>query len=201
MQKAIDKQQKLTIKNFFMELGQEYLDTVIKRVKYYKDLGDKTFAQLDSDEDFHYRPNEESNSIAMIIQHLSGNMVSRWTNFLTEDGEKDWRNRDDEFDIHSYSKQQLIEIWNKGWACYLNSLESLQADDLLKTIFIRNETMTAIDAINRQLAHYPYHIGQILFLGKIIKNEGWKNLSIPKGASQQYNQSSQVKDPAKNFSR
>jgi hypothetical protein len=181
-----------------MNIGQEYLSTVIKRVKYYKDLGEKTFAQLD-DKDFHWQPSSESNSIAVIIQHVSGNMLSRWTNFLTEDGEKGWRDRDDEFGVHSFSRQKLIEIWNKGWDCFLNTLDSLKADDLLQTIYIRKESMTAIDAINRQLAHYPYHIGQIVYIGRMIKNENWKNLSIPKGTSQQYNQGDHVKDPARKF--
>lgn len=179
-------------------LGEEYLSTVIRRVKYYKDLGEKTFAQLE-EKDLHWQPSSESNSIAVIIQHVSGNMLSRWTNFLTEDGEKEWRQRDDEFEIHSYSKHQLIDLWDKGWKCFLDTLESLTADDLLKTIYIRQETMTAIDAINRQLAHYPYHIGQILYIGRLIKNENWKNLSIPKGHSQQYNQSEGIKDPAKKW--
>jgi hypothetical protein len=180
-------------------IGKEFLSTVIRRLKYYKELGDKTFEQL-NDEDFHYQPNQESNSIAIIIQHIYGNMLSRWTNFLTEDGEKEWRQRDDEFEIHSYSKQQLIELWEKGWACFLNTLESLKEDDLLKTIYIRKEPLSAIDAINRQLAHYPYHIGQIIFIGKIIKDRNWKNLSIPRNQSQLYNATSIVKDPAKKFS-
>jgi uncharacterized protein DUF1572 len=180
--------------------GKEYLDTVIARVKYYKHLGEKTFEQLE-EKDFHWQPSSESNSIAVIIQHLTGNMLSRWTNFLTEDGEKDWRQRDDEFEVHSYSKQQLMDIWNKGWDCFLNALDTLSDDDLLKTINIRNEPMSAIDAINRQLAHYPYHIGQVVYIGRMIKNEKWKNLSIPKGASKQYNMGDQTKDPAKNFSR
>jgi Protein of unknown function (DUF1572) len=180
-------------------IGKEFLSTVIRRLKYYKELGDKTFEQL-NDEDFHYQPNQESNSIAIIIQHIYGNMLSRWTNFLTEDGEKEWRQRDDEFEIHSYSKQQLIELWEKGWACFLNTLESLKEDDLLKTIYIRKEPLSAIDAINRQLAHYPYHIGQIIFIGKIIKNRDWKNLSIPRNQSQLYNATAIVKDPAKKFS-
>jgi hypothetical protein len=179
-------------------LAKEYLNTVIRRVKYYKDLGDKTFSQL-KEADFHYQPNEESNSIAVIIQHVSGNMLSRWTNFLTEDGEKEWRQRDDEFSIHSYSKQQLLETWEKGWRCFLDTLESLQEDDLLKTIHIREEQLSAVDAINRQLAHYPYHIGQIIYIGRLIKNHEWKNLSIPKGHSQQYNQSDAIKDPAKRY--
>jgi hypothetical protein len=182
-----------------MSLGTEYLQTVIRRVKYYKDLGDKTFQQLASDMDFHYQPNEESNSIAVIIQHMTGNMLSRWTNFLLEDGEKEWRQRDDEFTVHDYSKQQLLEIWEKGWKCFLDALGSLKEDDLLKTICIRQEKLSAIDAINRQLAHYPYHIGQIVYIGRMIKDHAWKNLSIPKGHSQQYNKEDSIKDPAKKF--
>src|SRR6266480_4968219 len=170
-----------------MSIGKEYLQTVIRRVKYYKDISDKTFQQLDNDADLHYQPNEESNSIAIIIQHIYGNMLSRWTNFLTEDGEKDWRQRDDEFEIHSYSKSQLMEIWDTGWDCFLNTLDSLQPEDLVKTVYIRKEHLIAIDAIIRQLAHYPYHIGQILYIGRMIRNESWKNLSIPKGTSGQYN--------------
>jgi hypothetical protein len=181
-------------------MGEEYLSTVIKRLKYYKLLGEQTFDQLD-EKNFHWQPSSESNSIAVIIQHIAGNMLSRWTNFLSEDGEKEWRQRDDEFEIHNYSKQQLIDMWDKGWKCFLDTLDSLTAADLLKTIYIRKEPLTAIDAINRQLAHYPYHIGQIVYIGRMIKNEDWKNLSIPKGRSQQYNQSDNVKDPAKNFSR
>ena len=179
-------------------IGKEFLNTAIRRLKYYKDLGDKTFEQL-ADADFHYRPNEESNSIAIIIQHMAGNMLSRWTNFLTEDGEKEWRQRDDEFEIHNYSKQQLLELWEKGWACFFTAVEPLTKKDLKKTIYIRKETLTVIDAINRQLAHYPYHIGQIIFIAKIIKNKDWKNLSVPKGKSQQYNTNAEIKDPAKKF--
>jgi hypothetical protein len=162
-----------------MSLGKIYLDSVITKMTSYKVLGDKTFEQLE-EKDFHYSPNEESNSIAIIVQHVSGNMVSRWTNFLTEDGEKEWRQRDDEFEVHQLSKHQIIEMWNKGWTCMFDALQSLTDDDLMKTITIRNEAMPAIDAINRQLAHYPYHVGQIIYIGKILKNHDWKNLSVPK---------------------
>jgi uncharacterized damage-inducible protein DinB len=186
------------LKTTAMNIGEEYLKTVIKRVKYYKDLGEKAFAQLE-DGDFHWQPTSESNSIAVIIRHMTGNMLSRWTNFLTEDGEKEWRQRDDEFEEHDLSKQELIDYWEKGWKCFLDSLSSLTPDDLMKTIYIRQEPMTAVDAINRQLAHYPYHIGQILYIGRMIKNQDWKSLSIPKGKSQQYNQSADIKDPAKKF--
>jgi hypothetical protein len=169
-----------------MTIGNSFLQSAIKRLSYYKELGDKTFAQL-NEEDFHFTPNAESNSIALIIQHTAGNMLSRWTNFLTTDGEKDWRNRDTEFEEQNLSKQQLIDFWQKGWDCLLNSLNALTEEDLLKTIYIRNEGLLVIDAINRQMAHYPYHVGQIIYLAKIIKNGEWQNLSIPKGHSNQFN--------------
>lgn len=181
-----------------MSIGNEFLTTAIRRLKYYKELGDKTFEQL-NDADFHYQTDEASNSIAVIIQHLYGNMLSRWTNFLTEDGEKDWRNRDDEFTIQATSKQALLAQWEKGWTCFIGTLESLTEEDLLKTIYIRQEALSAIDAINRQLAHYPYHIGQIVYIGRMIKENDWKNLSIPKGQSQQYNTGEAIKDPAKKY--
>lgn len=160
-------------------IGYEYLTTVIKRLNYYKDLGDKTFAQLE-EKDFHFLPSSASNSIAIIVQHLAGNMHSRFTNFLTEVGEKEWRQRDAEFEIHNYSKQQIIEIWEKGWSCVFNTLNSLKPEDLLKTITIRQEPLTVMDTINRQLAHYSYHIGQFIFIGKMIRVNTWKNLSVPK---------------------
>ncbi|HMC86118.1 MAG TPA: DUF1572 family protein [Chitinophagaceae bacterium] len=163
-----------------------FLQSAIKRLAYYKELGDKTFVQL-QDADFHFMLNEASNSIAVIIQHLSGNMLSRWTNFLTEDGEKQWRSRDAEFEITKYSKEQLLGIWEKGWQCMFDALKALEDDDLLRTIYIRTEPLSVIDAINRQLAHYPYHVGQVVYLGRLIKNNGWQSLSIAKGESAAYN--------------
>ncbi|HEY8972035.1 MAG TPA: DUF1572 family protein, partial [Puia sp.] len=153
----------------------------------YKLLGDYTFRQLE-EKDFYFAPNDESNSIAVIIKHLSGNMISRWTNFLTEDGEKPGRNRETEFTLQEhYSRQQLIEQWEKGWACFLDTLRGLTEDDLLRTIHIRHEPLLAIDAINRQLAHYPHHVGQIVYIGKMIRGKDWQSLSIPKGGSDQFN--------------
>lgn len=171
-----------------MSFEKDFLQNAIKRFKNYKDLGDRTFAQL-REEDFFYQPNEASNSIAIIIQHLYGNMMSRWTNFLTEDGEKHWRKRDAEFETMKCSKQDLISFWNEGWHCLLTTLESLTEEDLGKTIYIRTEPLIVVDAILRQLAHYPYHVGQIVYLGRLIKNENWNSLSIPKtkGASEKYN--------------
>jgi Protein of unknown function (DUF1572) len=164
-----------------------FLQTAIKRFAFYKDLGDKTFAQL-QEADFYFQPNEASNSIAVIIQHMGGNMLSRWTNFLTEDGEKAWRNRDIEFETHAYSKEELLGIWETGWRCMFDALEALTEEDLLKTIYIRTEAQSVIDAINRQLAHYPYHVGQIVYVGRQITNDQWQSLSIPKGNSDAYNQ-------------
>jgi hypothetical protein len=178
--------------------GKIFLDTAIRRLKYYKQLGEKAFAQLE-EQDFHYQPNEASNSIAIIIQHMSGNMVSRWTNFLSEDGEKEWRSRDAEFEEQRYSKAKLLELWEKGWDCFLSALDSLKEEDLLKTIYIRKEPLIVIDAINRQLAHYPYHVGQILYIGKAIRGSNWESLSIEKGKSESYNQSGGLKDPAKSI--
>ena len=175
-----------------MNMGIEFLKSTTKRLSYYKELGDKTFEQLD-EADFHFQPNKTSNSIAVIIQHTAGNMLSRWTDFLTSDGEKEWRNRDTEFEELHLTKQALIDLWQKGWNCLLNSLNLLTEADLLKTIYIRSEGLSAIDAINRQLAHYPYHVGQIIYLAKIIKNENWHNLSIAKGHSAKFNQQMQSK--------
>ncbi|MBL7757744.1 MAG: DUF1572 family protein, partial [Chitinophagaceae bacterium] len=138
-------------------------------------------------------------SIAVIMQHMSGNMLSRWTDFLTSDGEKEWRNRDAEFGQLHYSRAELMALWQKGWDCYLRSLESLTEEDLLKTVTIRQEPLGVIDAINRQLAHYPYHVGQIVYIGRMIKDQQWKNLSIAPGASQAYNVQEGIKDPAKRF--
>lgn len=173
-------------------LGAVYLDSAIKRFLTYKTLGDMTFAQLEEN-DFYFSPSDESNSIAVIIQHLHGNMMSRWTNFLTEDGEKPGRNRDEEFSPPSASKAVLLDLWEKGWRRLIETLRTLKEEDLLKTITIRHEPHIVIDAINRQLAHYPHHVGQIVFLGKMIRDRQWRTLSISKGASQAFNQKMEEK--------
>jgi Protein of unknown function (DUF1572) len=165
-----------------------YLTSVLKELRDYKALGDKTFAQLE-EADFHRQPNAASNSIAIIIQHLHGNMLSRWTNFLTEDGEKEWRQRDEEFEVHTFTKTQLLEKWEEGWQLVIRVIESLTEEDLSKTIYIRTKPLLVIAAINRQLAHYPYHVGQIVYLGRWVKENAWTSLSIPKGNSQAYNDS------------
>ena len=169
-----------------MTVAKELLSSYIKRFKEYKSLGDKTFAQLNGEE-MNRQPNDASNSIAMIIRHMHGNMVSRWTNFLTEDGEKAWRNRDEEFEVQSLSKEQLIQLWEEGWKVFLDTVQSLHEEDLLRTITIRLQPLIVVDAINRQLGHYSYHVGQVVYLGRWMKDKEWQSLSIPKGESDVYN--------------
>jgi hypothetical protein len=169
-----------------MNTEQIYLDSINNCFSDYKKRGDKTFAQLD-DAEMHFRPNGESNSIAIIIQHLHGNMLSRYTNFLTEDGEKEWRRRDDEFEVHPLSKEQLLQFWEEGWKTLQEALSSLTPADLTKTITILHEPYIVIDALNRQLVHCSNHIGQIVYIGKWIKAADWKTLSIPKKGSDDYN--------------
>jgi len=168
-----------------LSIGKEYLKVVIERFKSLKDLGDKTIQQL-SDEELHWTYNEESNSVSIIVKHMSGNMVSRWTDFLTTDGEKEYRNRDDEFVDDITSKYDLMIVWEKGWKALFDTLTSLKEEDLLKHITIRGEKHTAIEAIERQVAHLGYHVGQMVYIGKQIKNDLWQNLSIPKGKSEVY---------------
>jgi len=165
----------------------DYINSVTKQFQYYKMLGEKTFDQIEEQKLF-YKFNEESNSIAIIVQHLSGNMMSRWTDFLTADGEKEWRNRDAEFEENIKTKVELIAKWNKGWDCLFNALGSLHDEDLTKIIYIRNQGHTVMEAINRQLAHYPYHVGQIVFIGKMLAGKNWESLSIPKNQSAEYNE-------------
>lgn len=167
-------------------MEQDYLASVVKQFKYYKELGDKTIYQL-TGEQLHFAPDSVSNSIAVIIKHLSGNMLSRWTDFLNSDGEKPWRNRDQEFETENTDKTAILARWEEGWNVFLTTLESLTGDDLKKLVYIRNQGHTVLEAINRQLAHYPYHIGQIVFLGKSIVGDSWQSLSIPKGNSNQFN--------------
>ncbi|MBV6478150.1 MAG: hypothetical protein HGGPFJEG_00898 [Ignavibacteria bacterium] len=168
-------------------LNNNFLHSSIMEFKSLKSLGDKTFSQI-KDEDFFKSPDTESNSIAVIVRHLSGNMISRWTDFLTTDGEKPNRNRDEEFEKLFYTdKDDIVSRWENGWKCLFEALDSLNESDLLKTVYIRNQKHTVTEAINRQLAHYAYHVGQIVYLGKHFLSANWKSLSIPKGKSDDYN--------------
>ena len=167
-------------------LGKIYLDSTLKRLFYYKSLGDKTIEQL-TDAQLFWQPEGEPNSIWLIIKHISGNMLSRWTDFLTSNGEKPWRHRESEFENENVSRQHLLDTWEAGWKCMLDAISGLQGEDLEKTVLIRNEPHIVVDAINRQLSHIPYHVGQIVYIGKVVKGGEWKSLSIPKGGSQAFN--------------
>lgn len=166
---------------------KEFLASTRKLFQYYKGLGEKAIAQI-GDEHINWRPNDASNSIAVIVHHLSGNMLSRFTDFLTSDGEKPWRDREAEFDEGYKSKAEMMAAWEKGWKAVFDAIDPLQGNDLDKIIYIRNEGQTVVEALQRQLAHYASHIGQILYIGKMIKGDDWKSLSIPKGQSKGYNQ-------------
>lgn len=167
-------------------MENEYLESCIKQFEYYKLLGEKAMAQLPDDKLF-WQFNEQSNSIAIIVQHFWGNMLSRWTDFLTTDGEKEWRNRDAEFESGINTREGLLKKWNEGWDCLLSTLKQLTGEDLKKIIYIRNQGHTVMEAINRQLAHYSYHVGQITYIAKMVADNDWQSLSIPKGASQSFN--------------
>ena len=164
----------------------QYLPSIRKQFAYYKMLGDKTMAQLPEEKLF-WQYNEESNSMAIMVKHLWGNMLSRWTNFLTEDGEKEWRARDAEFEADIKNQKELLEKWEAGWACLFEAINPLTDAHLESTIYIRNQGHTVTEAINRQLAHYAYHVGQMVFLGKMIMGSNWQSLSIPKGKSADFN--------------
>ena len=170
-----------------------YLESTKKQFLYYKTLGEKAMEQLEPEQLF-ISINEDTNSIATIIKHLSGNMISRWTEFMTTDGEKEWRNRDTEFDPLSKDKEAVFDTWNKGWSCLFDALNELSNEQLSEIIYIRNEGHTVIEAINRQLAHYPYHVGQIVFYAKMLKKSEWVSLSIPKNKSINYNTAKFSKD-------
>lgn len=179
--------------------NNHYLESVKKQFLYYKTLGEKAMAQLEPEQLF-VSVNEDTNSIAVIVQHLVGNMLSRWTDFLTTDGEKEWRNRDGEFEETLKTKEELMALWDKGWQCFFDAINPLTEEQLSSIIYIRNEGHTVMEAINRQLAHYPYHIGQMVFYAKMLKKTEWDSLSIPKNKSNSYNADKFAKEKSiKNF--
>ena len=170
------------------DIGQHYLDNTISTFQLYKKQAEGAIAQLDEKQLF-IAPTPESNSVAVIMKHLWGNMLSRWTDFLTSDGEKEWRDRDAEFEATDIkTKAELMKKWEEGWACMFNALNPLKPGDLGKTVYIRGEEYTVLKAMQRQLAHYASHIGQIVYVAKMLKNKDWKSLSIPKGQSKAFNQ-------------
>jgi hypothetical protein len=164
----------------------DFLQSARKEFAYYRSLGEKTFAQL-PDTDLFREPAPGSNSIAVIMKHMHGNMLSRWTDFLTADGEKPWRQRDAEFTNDTTTREELTARWNEGWTCLFNAIDPLTPADLERTVLIRTEAHTVQQAIVRQLAHLPYHVGQIVLLGKFFLGENFQSLSIPKGGSQRFN--------------
>ncbi|MEM9884559.1 MAG: DUF1572 family protein [Bacteroidota bacterium] len=166
---------------------ENYLESTRKQFEYYKMLGDRTFVQL-SDNDLFWRANDDSNSVAILVKHLHGNMLSRWTNFLTEDGEKTWRKRDEEFEDTIKNRSDLLNKWEEGWQCLFEALDSVNQTNFEQIIYIRNMGHSITEAINRQTMHYAYHVGQITFIGKMLKGKDWQSLSIPKGQSNTYNQ-------------
>jgi hypothetical protein len=162
-----------------MSIGKEYLRVVRKQFLDMKMTAERAMEQLSDDELF-YRLNEESNSIAIIVKHMSGNMISRWTDFFHSDGEKPNRDRDAEFINDWSTREEVLACWEKGWTTFFHTLNEITENDLLKTVTIRNEPHTVIQAIERQMYHYSYHVGQIVYIAKQIKSTDWKTLTIPR---------------------
>lgn len=164
----------------------KYLESANRQFLMYKQLGEKAMAQM-SDEQLHWQANEDSNSVAAIVKHMWGNMMSRWTDFLTTDGEKPWRQRDAEFEDDMGTRDQIMQKWEEGWQCLFDALAIITDNDLDKIIYIRNEGDTILSAINRQISHYSYHVGQIVYIAKLRSADTWKSLSIPRNMSSSYN--------------
>lgn len=159
---------------------QNYHHDALGALRAYKKLAEKALTQL-KDEEFFVTLDDESNSVAVVMKHMAGNMLSRWTDFLTSDGEKPNRNRDMEFVIEAQTtKDDVLAYWERGWKCVFDAVEPLGPDDFAKTVTIRGETHTVVEALNRQLMHYAYHIGQIVFLAKHFRATDWNSLSIPR---------------------
>lgn len=160
-------------------VGATYLQVVRARFSEAKRTAERAMAQV-SDEQLFWAPGAESNSIAVIVQHMAGNMISRWTDLFTTDGEKPDRNRDGEFEATIASREELMALWQKGWQVFFGALDDLTEDDLLRTVYIRKEPHSVIQAIERQMYHYSYHIGQIVYLAKEQADAGWRSLTIPR---------------------
>ncbi|HTY12387.1 MAG TPA: DUF1572 family protein [Bacteroidota bacterium] len=170
-----------------MRTGTNPIESASAIFKHYKELADKGMAQI-SDEEFFRLPEPESNSIAIIVKHVGGNLLSRWTDFLTTDGEKEWRNRDGEFEMETMDRRQLMQLWERGWQALFSSLGSLTGDDTGKIVTIRGEPHSVLEATNRSLAHISYHVGQIVLLAKMYRSAQWQNLTVPKKKSRELNE-------------
>jgi hypothetical protein len=175
------------------------MESIIKLFDYYKQLGEGAVNQLTNQELFS-ETNEFDNSIPVIMKHLWGNMLSRWTDFLETDGEKTWRKRDEEFIDTLIDREDLMKKWSEGWVCLFNALNNITDEDLIdRKVKIRNQDHSIMEAIHRQLAHYAYHVGQIVFIAKHIKGKAWKSLSIPKNQSESFNQNKFNNKPSDHF--
>lgn len=171
----------------------KYIESTVKLFKMYQQLGEKAMSQM-TDEQLFWAPDTESNSVAVIVKHLWGNMLSRWTDFLTTDGEKATRNRDAEFETDVLKREELLSLWADGWNCLYTALNSVTDNDLDRIVYIRNEGHTVTDAINRQIAHYASHVGQIVYIAKMCAGSSWVSLSIPRGKSDAFNAEKFSKD-------
>jgi hypothetical protein len=171
-----------------MDTGKEFIRLIQEEFRKAKGLAEKAIAQL-NDEQLYIKPDKESNDIAIIMRHMAGNMISRWTDFYTTDGEKPDRDRDVEFEDVRLSRQELMDYWQRGWNVLFSVIDDLTEEKITRTIYIRKEPHTVLQAILRQHSHYNYHVGQIVLLAKIIASDKWKTLSIAKGKSKEYNAS------------
>lgn len=169
-----------------LQFTTSYIEDSIVLFRYYKTLAERAIQQV-TDEHLYALLDEDANSIAIVMKHMAGNMKSRWTDFLDSDGEKSWRNRDDEFVAPELTRTSLMEMWEQGWICLFAALQSLTDADLGRTVTIRGEAHSVMQAINRQVAHYAYHCGQIVLLAKHFQHESWKSLTVPKGKSAEFN--------------
>lgn len=169
-----------------LEFTTSYIEDSIHLLRYYKQLAERAIAQA-TDSQLVQQLDQDSNSIAILMQHMAGNMKSRWTNFLSEDGEKPWRNRDSEFEQPPATRDALLQMWEEGWGCFFHALEPLTEADMSRTVHIRNEPHSVMQAINRQIAHYSYHCGQIILLAKHFQHATWASLTVPKGKSEEFN--------------
>ena len=168
-------------------MSREFYTSVKQNIEFLISKGERTIIQLNFDE-LHWIPNEESNSMAILVKHLHGNMLSRWTDFLTTDGEKPTRERDAEFEGGFISRDELIQSWKSGWDHFIKTIESLQDEDFNRTVYLRGEAFTVMQLIQDELVHYAMHIGQMIYIGKLVKNNEWQTISIPKGQSKEYNE-------------
>jgi hypothetical protein len=168
------------------EVSSHYLEEACRQMRGHKRMGEGAMAQL-RDDDFFLTIDPESNSVAILVKHLAGNMRSRFTDFLTTDGEKPDRFRDHEFEVTgATTRADVMKLWDEGWACVLGAIEALKPEDVLRTVTIRGEPHTVLQAINRQIAHYAVHVGQIVFLAKHLRSSKWKTLTIPRGKSEEF---------------